>query len=55
MFRSEAAENRDRNQYNACRIDSMELAAQIDEKYLKWNAYNRVDLAAIFAPMMKID
>ncbi|CAO4369560.1 unnamed protein product [Caenorhabditis nigoni] len=49
-----AAENRDRQQFNACRIDSMDIVNRINEKYLERNSYNRVDLSYIFAPMMKI-
>ncbi|CAB97239.2 DNA polymerase [Caenorhabditis elegans] len=43
-----------RVEYNGCKIDSMMLADRINEKYLEKNAYNRVDLSYIFAPMMKI-
>ncbi|CAI2349198.1 unnamed protein product [Caenorhabditis sp. 36 PRJEB53466] len=49
-----SAEMADRQQFQACRIDSMELVERLNRKYLERNAYNRVDLAYIFAPMMKI-
>ncbi|CAL2036593.1 unnamed protein product [Caenorhabditis brenneri] len=48
------AENRDRPQFKAYIMDSMEFVERINVKYLQKNAYNRVDLAYIFAPMMKI-
>ncbi|KAF1762051.1 hypothetical protein GCK72_010313 [Caenorhabditis remanei] len=49
-----ASENRDRQRFTACRIDSMEIVNRITKKYLELNSYNRVDLSYIFAPMLKI-
>ena len=49
-----ASENRDRQRFTACRIDSMEIVNRITKKYLERNSYNRVDLSYIFAPMLKI-